>query len=81
MLYVNVNVYVCIYVSMPLSEMVAKDYCYGVMISYVGEWHEKGSWYYGEKSGKSSLDKFMRSVSCGCELKLCVYTMHIFSYG
>jgi len=32
---------------------------------------------YEESSGKSSNDRFMRSVSCGYELILCDYIMSI----
>ena len=45
------------------------------MIAYAGKGHERGSSTYGESSGKSSPHKSTRSVSCGYELKLCVYTI------
>ena len=56
-----------------------RDHSCGGMIAYAGEVHERGSSSYGESSGKSSHDKFMRSISYGYELILCVYTMPMFT--
>lgn len=36
---------------------------------------------YEESNGKSSLDKYMRSVSCGYELILCDYIMSMLWIG
>lgn len=64
--------FIYMYVSMSLFDRVVRDHSCGGMIAYSGEWHERGYWSYGESSEKSSLEKFMRSVSCGYELILCV---------
>ena len=63
------------YVSMSLYDRVVMDHSCRGMTAYAGEWHERGSWSYGESSRKSSLEKLMRSVSCGYELTLCAYNM------
>ena len=49
------------------------------MISYAGEGHERVSWSYGESSGKSSLKKFMGSISFGYELILRFHTIPMFT--
>ena len=63
------------YVWILLSDRVVRDHSCVGMIAYIGEWHESGSCFYEESSGKSSPDKSMRSVSCGYELILYDYTM------
>ena len=63
---------------MLLFDRVVNDHFCGRMIVYASEWNVIGSWSYGESSGRSSLEKFMRSMSCGYELILCDYTMSMF---
>lgn len=72
-------IYVCMYVSVSLSDRVVRNRSCGGMIAYAGEWHEIGSRFHEESSGKSNLDRFMRSVSCGHEFILCVYNMPFFT--
>jgi len=63
---------------MSFSDMVVKYHSFGGMIPYAGEWHERGSWSYGESSRKSTLDISSRLVSCGYELILYSCTMPMF---
>ena len=46
--------YVCIYVSMSLSDRVVKDHYCGGMIVYASEWHEEVLGY-DESSGRVAL--------------------------
>jgi len=59
---------------MLLSDRVFRDYSYGGMIAYVGEWHEEVPGLWGIK-WKNSRDKYTRSVECGYDLMLCDYIM------
>ena len=53
--YVNVYIYVCIYVSMSLSRRVVKDHSCGGMIAYAGEWHEEILGFMGNQVGRVVL--------------------------
>ena len=44
-------IYVCMYVSMSLSDRVIRNFPCGGMIAYVGEWHEEVPGY-GDQVGR-----------------------------
>lgn len=59
---------------MSLCYKAVWDHFCGVMISYVGEWHEEVPGH-EESSGQSSLDKSTRSISCSYKFILCDYNI------
>ena len=73
--YANVFVYVCMYpfIYVTIGQIIKNHSC-GRMIAYVGKWNEEVP-SYEELSGKSSHDKYMRSVSCEYEITLYAWIM------
>ena len=73
-------IYACIHVSMSLFDRVIWNHHFVGMIAYEvnGMMRFLVLW---ESSGKSSPDKYMRSVSCGYDLILCDYIMSMLWTG